>query len=151
MYNTLWPFGAFVASWVTFGTFKMPSSWAWRIPSAIQGVPSVVQVFLIPFAPESPRWLIAKGRDEEALRTLAYYHADGNAQDPLVQFEFAEIKGSIESERAQQRTDWLQLVRTPGNRRRMRVIIAIAFFSQWSGSGLVSYYLNQVFKTIGSK
>lgn len=129
----------------------MPSSWAWRIPSAIQGVPSVVQVFLIPFAPESPRWLIAKGRDEEALRTLAYYHADGNAQDPLVQFEYAEIKGSIESERAQQRTDWLQLVRTPGNRRRMRVIIAIAFFSQWSGSGLVSYYLNQVFKTIGSK
>ena len=31
----------------------------------------------------------------------------------------------------------------------MIIIIAIAFFSQWSGNGLVSYYLNQVFKTIG--
>lgn len=150
VYNTLWGFGAFVASWVTFGTFKLPSSWAWRIPSAVQGVPSLVQIFLIPFAPESPRWLVARGRDEQALRTLAYYHANGDEHDPLVQFEFAEIKESIESERVQKRTDWRELIRTPGNRRRMRVIIAIAFFSQWSGNGLVSYYLNQVFKTIGS-
>lgn len=38
---------------------------------------------------------------------------------------------------------------SPGNRRRMGIIIAIAWFSQWSGNGLVSYYLNQVFDTIG--
>jgi MFS family permease len=31
----------------------------------------------------------------------------------------------------------------------MRIIVAIAFFSQWSGNGLVSYYLNKVFTTIG--
>lgn len=151
VYNTLWSFGAFVASWVTFGSFKIPSSWAWRIPSAIQGIPSLVQVFLIPFAPESPRWLVSRGRDKEALRILAHYHADGNENDPLIQFEFAEIKNSIKAEHDQKRTEWLQLIRTRGNRRRMFVIIAIAVFSQWSGNGLVSYYLNQVFLTIGSE
>lgn len=31
----------------------------------------------------------------------------------------------------------------------MRIIIAIAFFSQWSGNGLVSYYLGKVFDQIG--
>jgi len=31
----------------------------------------------------------------------------------------------------------------------MRIIIALAFFSQWSGNGLVSFYLNKVFDTIG--
>jgi len=31
----------------------------------------------------------------------------------------------------------------------MRIIIALAFFSQWSGNGLVSYYLGKVFDTIG--
>ena len=31
----------------------------------------------------------------------------------------------------------------------MLIIVAIAWFSQWSGNGLVSYYLNQVFTTIG--
>jgi hypothetical protein len=34
---------------------------------------------------------------------------------------------------------------------RMRIIIAIAFFSQWSGNGLVSYYLNKVLNGIGIK
>lgn len=33
----------------------------------------------------------------------------------------------------------------------MRIIIAIAFFSQWSGNGLVSYYLNKVLNGIGIK
>lgn len=31
----------------------------------------------------------------------------------------------------------------------MRIIVALAFFSQWSGNGLVSYYLNKVFDKIG--
>ena len=75
--------------------------------------------------------------DKEALDVLAYYHADGNSEDPLVQFEYQEIKTAIEEEKLQKRTGWLELVRTPGNRRRMRIIIAIAVFSQWSGNGLV--------------
>lgn len=99
-------------------------------------MPSVLQFFLILFAPESPRWLVAKGRQEEALHILAYYHANGNDQDPLVQFEFQEICSALEAERVQKQTGWLQLIRTPGNRRRMRIIVAISFFSQWSGNGL---------------
>ena len=44
---------------------------------------------------------------------------------------------------------WTSLVKTPGNRKRMLLICAIAWFSQWSGNGLVSFYLNKVFDTIG--
>jgi sugar porter (SP) family MFS transporter len=150
-YNTLWYSGAIIAAWTTFGTFRMKgSSWAWRIPSALMGLPSVLQVFLIWFVPESPRWLIGKGRDEEAIRVLAHYHGKGNAQDPLVVFEYAEIKKAIELDREiESSVGWKTLFATPGNRRRMRIIIALAFFSQWSGNGLVSYYLNAVFDTIG--
>ena len=57
--------------------------------------------------------------------------------DPLVQYEFEEIKAAIAEEKLQNMTGWLDLVRTPGNRKRMRIVIAIAFFSQWSGNGLV--------------
>lgn len=44
---------------------------------------------------------------------------------------------------------WKILIATPGNRKRMRIIVALAFFSQWSGNGLVSYYLTKVFDQIG--
>ncbi|KAF8953989.1 general substrate transporter [Flammula alnicola] len=150
MYNTLWYLGSIIAAWTTFGTFRIPNNWAWRIPSAIQGLPSVIQIFLIWFVPESPRWLVSKGRENEALNTLAYYHANGNRNDPLVQYEFEEIKAAIAFDRdVAANVGWLSLIKTPGNRRRMRIIVAMAFFSQWSGNGLVSYYLNKVFIGIG--
>ncbi|KAL0947440.1 hypothetical protein HGRIS_013548 [Hohenbuehelia grisea] len=149
-YNSLWYSGSIVAAWTTFGTFKIPSTWSWRIPSALQALPSVLQVILILFCPESPRWLVSKGKDEQALKTLAYYHADGNTNDGLVQYEFNEIKSAIEFDRTvASNVGWKSLFSTPGNRRRMRIIVALAFFSQWSGNGLVSYYLNKVFDSIG--
>ena len=150
LFNSLWYSGAIVAAWSTFGTFKINSSWSWRIPSALQGVPSVLQLAFIWFAPESPRWLVSKGRDTEALDTLAYYHADGNKEDPLVQFEYEEIKATIELDNAVAASvGWMTLIKTPGNRKRLTIIVALAWFSQWSGNGLVSYYLNKVFETIG--
>jgi len=149
-YNALWYSGAIVAAWTTYGSFHIPTSWSWRLPSVLQAIPSVFQIALMWWCPESPRWLISRGREAEALKTLAYYHAKGNDQDPLVQFEYNEIKEAIALDRqAAEQVTWVDLFKTPGNRRRMRIIIALAFFSQWSGNGLVSYYLNKVFDSIG--
>ncbi|THV00456.1 general substrate transporter [Dendrothele bispora CBS 962.96] len=169
-YNSLWYSGAIVAAWTTFGTFKVQNTWAWRIPSALQGLPSVLQIFMVWFMPESPRWLVSKGREDEALEILAYYHADGNRwgsftkfkisakasrlltadrEDPLVRYEFEEIKASIDFDKnVAANVGWKALIQTPGNRKRMRIIVAIAFFSQWSGNGLASYYLNKILDDI---
>ncbi|KAL1695129.1 general substrate transporter [Schizophyllum commune] len=138
LYNSLWFLGSIIAAWTTFGTFHIPNSWSWRIPSALQGLPSVLQVFMIWFVPESPRWLMSKGRNDQALHVLSYYHANGDKNAPLVEHEFQEIKTALErdAEIAQQ-NGWLSLVKTPGNRRRLRIIIALACFSQWSGNGLM--------------
>ncbi|KAF8439056.1 hexose transporter [Boletus edulis BED1] len=150
LYNSLWYSGSIIAAWATYGTFKINGSWSWRLPSLLQGIPSILQVALILFAPESPRWLVSKGRDDEALHVLAYYHADGNESDPLVRYEFQEIKAAIECDRTlAKNTGWKSFIATPGNRKRVYIITAIAFFSQWSGNGLVSYYLNKVFDQIG--
>lgn len=72
------------------------------------------------------------------------------SNDPLVQYEYHEIRNAIDFDRTvAANVGWKALVATPGNRKRMRIIIALAFFSQWSGNGLVSYYLNRVFDSIG--
>ncbi|GJJ15543.1 hypothetical protein Clacol_009821 [Clathrus columnatus] len=138
--------GAVLAAWTTFGSFRVPNSWAWRIPSAVQALPALFQIAFVFLGPESPRWLVDKGRDAEALYILAYYHADGDEQDPLVRYEFQEIKTGIKLDRS---AGWRDFLATPGNRRRLIVVIALAFFSQWSGNGLVAYYLSPVFDTIG--
>jgi MFS family permease len=132
--------GGIIAAWTTYGTFHVPNSWAWRIPSALQGLPSIIQLCLVWFVPESPRWLVSKGREAQALKILAYYHGNGNDKDPLVEYEFDEIKEAIKFDReVSANGGWSSLFKTVGNRRRIRIITALAFFSQWSGNGLISH------------
>ena len=67
-----------------------------------------------------------------------------------MQYECEEIKAAIHFERTvAANVGWRSFWVKSGNRRRLRIIVALAFFSQWSGNGLVSFYLNKVFNTIG--
>ena len=60
------------------------------------------------------------------------------SNDSLVQYEFEEIKAAIDFDKnVASNIGWTSLFKTPGNRRRMRIIVALSFFSQWSGNGLV--------------
>ncbi|KAK8081037.1 hypothetical protein PG997_008855 [Apiospora hydei] len=152
IYNSLWGVGALVAAWATYGTFRIESTWAWRIPSLLQAFSSVLQLALCFLIEESPRWLISKERDAEAERLLIKYHADGDAAHPLVPLEMAEIRTALRLENeALASTSYLSFFKTAGNRRRFFIILAVGFFSQWSGNGLISYYLTLILNSIGYK
>jgi MFS family permease len=43
---------------------------------------------------------------------------------------------------------WSEFVRTPGNRRRLFILIFVGYMCQWSGNGLTSYYLPKVLNSI---
>ena len=65
-------------------------------------------------------------------------------------FELAQIRHALKMEKELSKSSsYLTLFSTPGNRKRMRIIIALALFSQWSGNGLVSYYINLVLEGVG--
>ncbi|TVY93485.1 Lactose permease [Lachnellula willkommii] len=151
IYNTTWYIGSFIAAWLTFGTNKIQSDWAWRAPSLVQALPSVLQMIFIWFVPESPRWLISRGKNEKALRILANAHAAGDKLDEVVQLEYAEIRGTLKLEQELEGNKWSELWNKPGNRHRLIVLISLGFFSQWSGNGLVSYYIHIVLDQIGLK
>ncbi|KAF2735850.1 hexose transporter protein [Polyplosphaeria fusca] len=149
IYNTTWYIGSIIAAWLTFGTNNIDSQWSWRIPSIIQALPSILQISCVWFVPESPRWYISKGRPEQALKVLAYVHAEGNPDDEVVQLEYEEIKETLAIEKEAEQTGWLELFKTKGNRHRLLILMSAGLFSQWSGNGLVSYYISGVLDGIG--
>lgn len=150
VYNCLWNVGALICSWISFGTQYIDNGWSWRIPTLIQALPSVIQLMFIFWIPESPRWLLSKERTEDALQMLGKYHADGNIDDPLVQFEFEEIKETMRLEfQAKKSSSFRDFIRSKGNRYRLMLIISLGLFSQWSGNALFSYYANKVYTAAG--
>ncbi|PIL35603.1 MFS general substrate transporter [Ganoderma sinense ZZ0214-1] len=155
MYNASWYFGSIVSAWTCFGAYEGAgrSTWSWRVPTLVQAIGPVLQVLFIWAVPESPRFLVAKGRESKAASVLARYHSlTGDEHDPLIMFEMAQIRHALKLEREAARdTSFNTLFATPGNRKRMVIIVFLAVFSQWSGNGLVSYYINLVLEGVGIK
>lgn len=145
LYNSGWYIGSALAAWATYGTRNYNSDWAWRILSLLQiAIPILVSpaAFMIP---ESPRYLIAKGESAKARATLTKFHAGGDEQSLLVDFEVTEIERAIEVEKAANNsTSWMDLISTPGNRHRTFISVSLGVFAQWNGVGVVSYYLAMV-------
>lgn len=99
--------------------------------------------------PESPRWLISKDRDDEAFNILTKYHAEGDAHSVLVQAEMAQIRSTIKIEMEHSKQSWLDMVRTPGMRRRVFISAMLGLFTQMSGNTLLSYYQSLLFSLMG--
>ncbi len=67
------------------GTIKMASTWSWRLPLLLQIVPPIVVITCALFCPESPRWLIQKGRIEEAKAILCKYHSNDGQMNAVIE------------------------------------------------------------------
>lgn len=135
MYNNFWWIGNILAGWTTYGTnLNFDNAWAWRIPTILQcALPAVVMVMIL-FFPESPRWLIAQDRAEEALAIFAKYHGDGNPDSAIVQLQYREIVEEREAMRDDNPWwDFRELVNTRSARYRLSMVVMMAFFGQWSG------------------
>ncbi|KAF9458482.1 hexose transporter [Collybia nuda] len=149
LFNSCYFIGAIVAAGITLGTFKMKSDWGWRIPSLLQVVPSLMQVTFMYFLPESPRWLISKGRGDEAMAILIKYHAEGDKDSEFVKAEYVQIEKTLEIERETAKLGWKELVATSGMRRRVLIGAFIGLATQWSGNGLTSYFLARILENVG--
>lgn len=121
---------------------------AWRLMFATGIIlPSVLIFMVFKVMPESPRWLIAKGREEEAKVVLEKIYPIGRDIDDLV----VEIRNAIEREiQAEQIVGWNMIFfPTPAVRRMLLVGVGSAIAQQLVGIDAIQYFLDYVLEEIG--
>ena len=133
------------------GTGDGQSKAAWLVPITIQLVPALVLAVGIMFMPQSPRWLMDQGREEECRQIIAGLRRLP-LDAPLVELEFLEVKAQrLFEQRVSQRDfpnyqdtslssriklgmhGYASLITNPGNFRRTAVAVLIMTFQQWTG------------------
>ncbi|KAK2467591.1 hypothetical protein APHAL10511_000446 [Amanita phalloides] len=121
----------------------------WRIPFAIQLIPAGIMCVGLLTVKESPRWLSSVGREDEALRNLAYLRRDKIDSEAIIE-EMAEIEAAILEEReARKGLGLKEAFFGKGNFVRFVIAFVIFLLQQWGGQNSVGYYAPQIFKSIG--
>ncbi|KAM5352963.1 hypothetical protein ACJ41O_005685 [Fusarium nematophilum] len=151
LYNTSIFIGLIIGAWATFGTYSMNSAWAWKLPCLLQAALPAYQAVMAWFCPESPRWLVSKGRIEEARAILIKHHGNG-VEDEIVRLELQEIIAGVETDKTMIKFNLeglKSMVGTKGNRHRLWLCIWTAIGSQTIGGGFTASYLPLILDQIG--
>ncbi|KAF2251694.1 putative hexose carrier protein [Trematosphaeria pertusa] len=148
--NDFYYVGALIAAGITLGTGQWQSTWAWRAPSLFQAVFSILCIIILPFVPESPRWLVHEGHYEEARLVVAQTNANGDISNPIVLTVYKEIVDTLEWEKKEGRTmSPKEIFKTPVARKRLLVGMSAGPFSCVAGNIIASYYLGNELDTAG--
>ncbi|KAF2705057.1 general substrate transporter [Pleomassaria siparia CBS 279.74] len=148
LYYAFWGVGNLLATGVCYGTQDLTSTWAWRIPSLVQAVPGILCMIVLLFVPESPRWLISKGRNEEALEILAIANAEGRTDDPVVLVQYKEITDTLRWEKERQ-LSLVQAITLKANRKRLIIAATFAMIVMLPGTNIVTFYFGDMLSSAG--
>lgn len=139
--------GLAVASWVNFGMFHTTGPVSWRFPIALQLVFIVIILSLTPWLPESPRYLIKKGRTEEATAIMARLMGRPET-DTEVSKEVAVIQSALERDAGYRDKHSANPFSMNKNRHLHRLVIAATgtMITQMSGINVIAGYSTSIFE-----
>ena len=112
------------------------NDWRWML--GVESIPALLFAILLFTIPESPRWLMGQGREQEARRVLAL------VDDTNLEQQVAEIRASLaedckEGEPLFQRKYWKPIL----------IAFLIATFNQLAGINAILYYAPRIFEMSG--
>jgi sugar porter (SP) family MFS transporter len=154
-------FGILLGYVSNYAFARLPLYLGWRVMLGIGAAPSVLLAFMVFAMPESPRWLVMKGRladaravlekttdtPEEAAQRLAEIKAAAGIPTDL-DGDVVTVPKKQSSEESQV---WKELILspTPAMRRILFSVLGLHFFQQASGIDSVVLYSPRVFQTAG--
>ena len=125
-------FSNFLVGQLQFG----PAEWRWKL--GVPAIPALLFLLMLFRIPRSPRWLVKKQRNDEALSVLRLTGEENCEQ------ELHEIISSIDAEHSQTDSLFSWKYRLP-----IFLAITIGMFNQLSGINAILYYLNDIFALAG--
>ncbi|MGF1473184.1 MAG: sugar porter family MFS transporter [Rubrobacteraceae bacterium] len=130
---------AYVSNFVILSTFPDETAWRWMF--GVEAVPAAAFFLLLFLVPESPRWLMSVGRDEQAREVIGRLSADQEE----ARFQREEIEEELHKEEDSPRVRFF----TSAHRKIILLAFAIAAFNQLGGINAVLYYAPRIFQSAG--
>jgi len=117
--------------------------WNWRWMLGIEALPAVFYFLALLAVPESPRWLLMHGKEDDAKRVMARV-TDGEQAEA----DLEAVKGSLQVEQSTERAAFRELFR-PAMRRVLVIGVAVAILQQATGINSVFFYAPMIFEQSG--
>ncbi|KAF4444268.1 putative transporter (major facilitator superfamily) [Fusarium austroafricanum] len=142
--------GFCIANWAGYGGAFAVGNAQWRIPLAMQIPVPFILMFAVFFVPFSPRWLITKGRHEEARRVLSLLH--DTEGETFIEQELTQIQQQVELEASSETSSWSYAIRKLFSLQYLRRTLLAAFIicqSQLSGASVIQNFQNTFYAIVG--
>ncbi|KAF4337088.1 sugar transporter [Fusarium beomiforme] len=139
--------GAFIAYWINYACGKNREKlgeWDWRMVVIFQILVPIFVIILLPFQPESPRFLIKKGRLDDARSALRRIRDT----DEEVEDEVLAIQAAIEYEKEAISPGYRALFKDPSIRKRFGIAVVLNVGQQLTGQGTLNTYSTSIYKQV---
>ena len=136
-------FAAFVVNAILVATLGHIEG-VWRIMFGVCALPAIALFFGMLRMPESPRWLVEKGRDDEALAVLKTVRSEDRALA-----ELAQVEQVTEEEKKGNQLGFKEILANKWLRRIVFVGIGVSVTQQLTGINSIMYYGSRVLEESG--
>lgn len=135
--------GQWLNSVTVFACKSYDNDMAWRIPLITQIIPPGLLLIGLTILPESPSWLLIKGRREEAAKSFRRYNGPNFDADAAIAITESAIEREQHEKKQQKGSRWIDCFRG-SNGRRTLIIVMVYLSQQTIGVNFVSGYLTYV-------
>lgn len=160
LFVTLGQVVAYISGWAFAEHGDRHTSWRWMV--GLGALPALLQLALLLFMPETPRWLVKAGRSQDARAVVAQLTGQGPGAGPLVEATVRSIELEIRQEDEARRLrghgshagprrshGWRELVAVRRNRRALLIACLLQGLQQLCGFNSLMYFAGTIFALLG--